>query len=225
VPLGRIRARPRCTVRSAHARGVGSPHAHSAFAARGHAGARSTATRARPALAGPTSANAAHAGAVTAPARASQHSRRRCHSSRDCANGGGRAPTTVRLPVGHGGQHASSPELLVNGEEKKSGSTAASPRRGGATVAGGGLATVRRERRVRRARGGARATLTGRRSRRRRWRQRRGIGLDSGAWRLRTGARGHGWSDGAGERRCRKRRGEDEAALSGRAGALSRQWL
>jgi hypothetical protein len=69
-------------------------------------------------------------------------------SSGDGANGGGRAPTTVRLPVGHGGRHASSPELLVDGEEKKSGSTAASPRRGGATVADGGPATVRRERKV-----------------------------------------------------------------------------
>jgi hypothetical protein len=31
-------------------------------------------------------------------------------------NGGGRAPTTVRLPAGHGGGGDSSPELLVDGE-------------------------------------------------------------------------------------------------------------
>jgi hypothetical protein len=110
--------------------------------------ARPVAMRARPALAGPASASAAHAGAVTAPAHASRRSWRRRHSGGDGANGGGRAPTTVRLPTGHGGLHASSPELLVDGEEKKSGSTAASPWRGGATVAGGGPVTVRRERRV-----------------------------------------------------------------------------
>jgi hypothetical protein len=106
------------------------------------------ATRARPALARPASASAAHAGAVTAPPRASQRGQRRRHSGGDGANGSDRAPTTVRQPAGHGGRHASSPELLVDSEEKKSGSTVASPRRGGATVAGGGPATVRRERRV-----------------------------------------------------------------------------
>jgi hypothetical protein len=56
VQLGRNRSRPRRTVRVAHARGVGSVHAHSACAARGHVGARPTATRAWPALAGPASA-------------------------------------------------------------------------------------------------------------------------------------------------------------------------
>jgi hypothetical protein len=45
----------------AHVRGVGSAHVHSACAARSHAGARPTATRARPALAGPASAGAARA--------------------------------------------------------------------------------------------------------------------------------------------------------------------
>jgi hypothetical protein len=151
VSLGRNHARPRCTVAL-----VPRPWCQLSprvCTARGHAGAQPTATRVRPALARPASASAAHdhaahAGAVTAPARTSRRGRRWCHSSGDGTNGGGRAPTTVRLPAGHRGRHASLPELLVDGEEKKSSSTAASPRRGGATVAGGDPATVRRERRV-----------------------------------------------------------------------------
>jgi hypothetical protein len=74
--------------------------------------------------------------------------RRWHHSGGDNANGGGRAPTTVRLPIGHGGRNASSPELLIDGEEKKSGSATAFLRRGGATVASGGPTMVRREGRV-----------------------------------------------------------------------------
>jgi hypothetical protein len=61
VQLGRNRSRPRRTVCVAHACGVGSAHAHSACAARGHVGAQPTATRARPAFAGPASAGASHA--------------------------------------------------------------------------------------------------------------------------------------------------------------------
>jgi hypothetical protein len=64
-----------------------------------------------------TRRSAVHAGAVTAPGRTSWHSRWRCHSGRGGANGGGRAPTTVRLPAGHGGGEDSSPKLLVDGEE------------------------------------------------------------------------------------------------------------
>jgi hypothetical protein len=50
---------------------------------------------------------------------------------------------------------------------------------------------------------------------------------DRGAWTRLVGAAAHARQrpGGAGERRCRKRRGEDEAALSGRAPALSRQRL
>jgi hypothetical protein len=99
--------------------------------------ARPTATRARPALVGPASASAARDGTA-------QHGAR--HSGGDGANGSGRAPMTVRLPAGHGGWNASSPELLIGGEEKKSGSAAAFLRRGGATVAGSSPATVRRRR-------------------------------------------------------------------------------
>ncbi len=189
---------------SAHGprRGVGSAHAHSACAARGHAG-RDLRSLGRPRPARPATArrSVAHAGAVTAPARASRRGRRRRHSGGDGASGGGRAPTTVRLPAGHEGRHASSPELRVDGEEKKFGSAAASPRRGGATVAGGGPAAARRERRVSSSSTGEerRVEAVGRRSpwrnsRRRRRRQRRRLGSDSGAWHLRTGARGHGWS-------------------------------
>jgi hypothetical protein len=72
----------------------------------------------------------------------------------------------VRLPAGHGGQNASSPELLVDGEEKKSGSTVVFLRRGGATVASGGPAMVRRGEgeldasRMKNGERGAQATLT-----------------------------------------------------------------
>jgi hypothetical protein len=89
--------------------------------------------------------SAAYAGAVTAPGRALRRSWRRRHSGGDSANSGNRAPTTLRLPAGHGERNTSSPELLVDSEEKKSGSTAAFLRRGGAMVAGGGPAMVRRE--------------------------------------------------------------------------------
>jgi hypothetical protein len=61
--------------------------------------------------------SAVHAGAVTALGRTSRRSRRRCHSGRGGANDGGRAPTTVRLPAGHGGGEDSSPELLIDCEE------------------------------------------------------------------------------------------------------------
>jgi hypothetical protein len=201
--------------------------AHAAASARPTrtACARPVATRARPVLAGPASASAAHAGAVTAPARASRRGRRRRHSGGDGANGGGRAPTTVRLPVGHGERHASSPELLVDGEEKKSGSTAASPRRGGATVAGGGPVTVRRKRRVS-------SSSTGEE-----WRgealERRspdeardgegggnGGGSDSGVWHLQTGACGHGWSGRQGRTRGR---GWAERASAARLSAARRE--
>jgi hypothetical protein len=64
------------------------------------------------------------------------------------ANGGGRAPTAVRLPAGHGGGEDSSPELLIDSEGKESGSAAVFFRQGGATVASGGPATVRREGKV-----------------------------------------------------------------------------
>jgi hypothetical protein len=202
VPLGRNHARPRCTVAlgpcprrrlGPRAQRVSGPWP------RGR-GLRSLG-RPRPAQPTTVRRSAAHTGAVTAPTRASRRGRRRRHSGGDGANGGGRAPTTVRLPTGHGERHASSPELLVDGEEKKSGSTAASPQRGGATVAGGGPAMVRRKRRVS-------SSSTGK--------ERRGEALgrcspdeardgksggygdgggsDCGAWHLRTGARGHGWS-------------------------------
>jgi hypothetical protein len=94
----------------------------------------------------------------------------------------------VRLPAGHGGWNASSPELLVDGEEKKSGSAAAFLRRGGATVAGGGPATVRREGRVSSMLHGRR-TMRGELGRRSPWscsRRRRRPGSDG---RLRTGCR------------------------------------
>jgi hypothetical protein len=94
------------------------------------------AQRARPTLAGPASASAARDGVAQRGARWSGHSG---------ANGGGRAPTMVRLPAGHGGGKNSSLELLVHGEEKKSGSAGAFLRRDGATVAGGGPVMVRRE--------------------------------------------------------------------------------
>jgi hypothetical protein len=209
----------------AHARGVGSAHAHSACAAHGHAGTACV-RWAGLGQRGPRPCSAAHAGAVTAPARSSWRSRRWRHSGGDGANGGGRSPTTVRLPVGHGERHASSPELLVDGEEKKSGSSAASPRRGGATVAGVGPATVRRKRRVSSSSTGEerRGEKVGRRSqwrnsRRRRRGQRRRLGSDSGVWRLRTGARGHGWS---GRRRCMRGSGRASGAVESGAECRAR---
>jgi hypothetical protein len=104
--------------------------------------------RPRPARPATARRSVAYAGAVTAPRRESRCGRWRRHSGGDGTNGGGRAPTTVKLPGGHGGWNASSPELLVDGEEKKSGSVVAFLRRGVAMVAGGGPTTVRREGRV-----------------------------------------------------------------------------
>jgi hypothetical protein len=209
VFLGRNHARPRCTValgprpqcrlgpRAQPVRGPW-PRVHGPWP-RGR-GLRSLG-RPRPAWPATARRSAAHTGAVTAPVRASWRGRRRCHSGGDGASGGGRAPTTVRLPAGHEGRHASSSELRVDGEEKKFGSAAASPRRGGATVVGGGPATARRERRVSSSSTGEerRGEAVGRRSpwrnsRRRRRRQRRRLGSDSSAWHLQTGARVHGWS-------------------------------
>jgi hypothetical protein len=150
VPLGRNHAQPKCTL----ARGPRpwrrlGPHTQRVHGPRPRVSG--LCSLGRPRLARPTTArrSAAHVGAVTAPTHASWRGRRRRHSGGDGANGGGRAPTTVRLPAGHGGRNASSPELLVDGEEKKSGSAAASLRRDGATVAGGGPAMARREGRVR----------------------------------------------------------------------------
>jgi hypothetical protein len=101
----------------AHAHGVGSAHVHSA----------------------------AHTRAITAVGRASRRSRQRCHSGGGGANGGGRAPTTVRLPARHGEGENSSPELLVDGEGEQTSLAAAFFRRGGATVVGCGPAMGRRE--------------------------------------------------------------------------------
>jgi hypothetical protein len=133
----------------------------------------------------------------------------------------------VRLPAGHGERHASSPELLVDGEERKSGSTAASLRRGGATVAGGGPATVRRKRRVSSSSTGEerRGEALGRRSPD----EARdgesggngdGEGSDSGAWHLRTGVCGHGWS---GRRRRTRGSGRAERASAARLSAARRE--
>jgi hypothetical protein len=183
----------------------------------------------RPRPARPTTVrrSVAHAGAITAPARASRRGRRRRHSSGDGVNGGGRAPTMVRLPTGHGERHASSPELLVDGEEKKFGSTAASPRRGGATVAGGGPAMVRRKRRVSSSSTGEerRGEALGRRSPDEARDGERGGngdggGSDSGAWHLRTGACGHGWS---GRRRRTRGSGRAEWASAARLSAARRE--
>jgi hypothetical protein len=145
----------------------------------------------------------------------------------------------VRLPTGHGERHASSPELLVDGEEKKSGSTVASPQRGGATVADGGPATVRRKRRVSSSSTGEerRGKALGRRSPD----EARdgegggnsdGGGSDSGAWHLQIGACGHGWSGrrrrargsvGRSRRGCRLvRRGVWDAVRSGAFGTARR---
>jgi hypothetical protein len=171
----------------AHARGVSSAHTYIACAA--------CARWAGLSQRGPRRRSAAHAGAVTAPAHASWCGRRRRHNGGDDANGGGRAPTRVRLPAGHGGRNASSPELLVDGEEKKSGSAAASLRRGGVTVAGGGPATVRWEGRVRSTLHGQR-TVRGELGRRSPWscsRQRRRPGNGDGSDAL--GQRGVASSD------------------------------
>jgi hypothetical protein len=70
----------------------------------------------RPARPATARRSVAHAGAVTTLGRASWRGHRRRHSGGGGANGGGQAPTTVRLPAGHGGGEDSSPELLVDGE-------------------------------------------------------------------------------------------------------------
>jgi hypothetical protein len=145
----------------------------------------------------------AHAGAVTAPGRASRHGRRRRHSDGGCANGGGRAPTTVRLPTGHGGGGDSSPELLVDGEGEKTGSAAVFFRRGGATVVGGGPATERRE-------GKVSSTLHGRRT------MRGELGRRS-PW---TCSRRSGRSDSDGRLQPGRRRGRDERCRDGRGEAV-----
>jgi hypothetical protein len=153
VPLGRIRARPSCTValgpRSRRWLGPCAQHARPAFTAlaRPVCAARGLRLPSRPQPAWPATArrSAAHARAVTAPGRVFRRSRRQRHSGGGGANGGGRAPTTVRLPTGHGGRGDSSLELLVDGQGEKTSLAAAFFRRGGATVASGGPAMGRRE--------------------------------------------------------------------------------
>jgi hypothetical protein len=116
------------SARVAHAHGAGSAHAHSAGGPRSRrwrgpcAQCAAYACRAGLGLCGPRR-RSAHVGAVTAPRHVSRRGQLQRHSGGGGANGGGRAPTTVRLPVGHGGGEDSSPELLVDGEGKKSGST------------------------------------------------------------------------------------------------------
>jgi hypothetical protein len=202
--------------RLAHARGIGSAHMHSA-------GAQPTATRARPVLAGPASDSAAldgaaHAGAVTAPGRMSRRGRRHRHSGGDGTNGGGRAPTTVRLPDGHGGRNASSSGLLVDGE-KKSSSAVVFLRRGGATVAGGGPVTVRREGRVSSTLHGRRTTR-GELGRRSPWScSRRRRRPDSDGRGARTATVGFGLGDGAVRMSEARRLGERRARGRCRGGA------
>jgi hypothetical protein len=148
--------------------------------------------------------SAVHAGAVTAPRRALWRGRRRCHSGGGGANGGGRAPTAVRLPAGHGRGENSSPELLVDGEGKKTGSAAAFFRRGGAMVVSDGPVTGRREGEVssmlhrrKTARRGS-APLTG------------GVLATAEA----AEQRRSGCSDSDGWLRTRRRRGQDADARS-----------
>jgi hypothetical protein len=94
------------TVRAAHVNGAGAAHGRSA----------------RPALAGMASAYAARRTPEWSPLPGARHG---TAGDRGGANGGGRTPTTVRLPVGHGGGRDSSLELLVDGEGEKTGSAAA----------------------------------------------------------------------------------------------------
>jgi hypothetical protein len=101
---------------------------------------KSTATGLKPRSAQLHSARMAHAHGV-----ASAHVHSACAAHGHAGRGGGRAPTAVRLPAGHGGEGDNSSELLVGGEGEKTGSAAVFFRRGGATVAGGGPAMGRRE--------------------------------------------------------------------------------
>jgi hypothetical protein len=133
VPLGQILARPSCTVAwGPRAQSMHGPQPRGARPAittlvRPVCTARGLCSPGRPRPVRPATArhSVAPARVVTALGRASRRGRRRCHSGRGGANGGGRAPTTLRLPAGHAGGENSSPELLVDGEGKKSGSTVA----------------------------------------------------------------------------------------------------
>jgi hypothetical protein len=113
MPLGRIHARPCCTVHAAHSHSTGSARVHNACG---------------PRLAGPTLAYAACDGtARRASARRSGHrslgaprcGRRRHYNGRGGGNDGAQAPTMERLTAGHGGGDDSSPEFHVNGEGEK----------------------------------------------------------------------------------------------------------
>jgi hypothetical protein len=103
-------------------------HAHSAGSARLHSGTWPTPERS------PLSG------------RASRRGWRRRYSGGGGANGSARAPTTERLPVGHGGVGDSSPELLVDGARAPVAAAFSDEAR--APVAGEGPTTERREREV-----------------------------------------------------------------------------
>jgi hypothetical protein len=139
------------SARVPHAHGAGSAHTHSVCGPRSRPWRDPCAQR-WPALAGPASACAAQDGAARRTpewsplsGHTSRRNRWQCHDDGGGTNGGGRAPTAVRLPAEHGEGENSSPELLVDGEGEKTGLAAAFFRRGGATVAGSGPATGRRE--------------------------------------------------------------------------------
>jgi hypothetical protein len=118
LPLGRNHARPRCTV---HAWPTLTTSAEPTCTARARPIA--CACRAGLGLRGPRrAAQRVSRRSGHAPGRASRCGRRRRHIVGGGANSGGRAPTTVRLPAGHGGGGDSAPDLLVDGEGEKTGS-------------------------------------------------------------------------------------------------------
>jgi hypothetical protein len=154
MPLGRIRARPSCTVRAAHAHSVGSTRVHSArdpwpqrwlgpvHSARG------------PRLARPASACSACDGVVR---RASACRSGHC-SLGMCRGAAGGGATSVEVeqmaalehpqrrgyPSGMGVEAIAHRSSMLMGRGRKTGSAAAFSDEVRAPVAGGGPATVRR---------------------------------------------------------------------------------
>jgi hypothetical protein len=127
MSLGRIRARPRCTVHAAHAHSAGLACVHSMRGLQPQRWLGPVHNACGPLLAGSASACAARDGAAREhtpersplSGRASQRGQWRRYSGGGGANDGARAPTAERLPAGHGSGGDSSPELLVDGEGEK----------------------------------------------------------------------------------------------------------
>jgi hypothetical protein len=208
MPLGRIHARPSCTV----AHGPRPQRRLGPCAQR----TRPTACRAGLGLRGPRWRGAAR---VRTPERSPLSGRSSRRGWLWCYHGGGgakdsaRAPTAERPPAGHVGGGDSSPELLVDGKGGKTGTAAAFSDEVGAPVAGGYCVRVERERKLRLKRTRRKGGKGGARGSAHRGGVRGGGALGQRRGRLRT------WETARSGRAC-ARQGEATARLGQRRGAV-----